>query len=114
KGSDAGRLQGGRVLDQLLPASGRRADAGRGELRGVVPDGVLVGALEPAAVDLAVVAGQCIPGRPVVGGETAQDAGELLDRARLGQRLQGPGVGDEGDIRGSPARNGRLQDGVDV
>jgi len=53
--SDTRSLQRGRVSQQLLPRRGCGLDARRGELGGVVPDGVLVGALEPDPVELAVV-----------------------------------------------------------
>ena len=93
--SDTRSLQRGRVSQQLLPRRGCGLDARRGELGGVVPDGVLVGALEPDPVELAVVGDELVPRCPVVGRFAPENGGEWLDCTLLGQGEHGAGVRDE-------------------
>src|SRR5487761_330388 len=105
--------ENGATPDDLLPGRGRRGYAGRRKLGGVVPDGVLVGALKPHAIELAVGGHELVPGVTVVGRKAADDAGQILDGALLGEGLYGAGVGYQRDVRRSTTLDRRAQRGAD-
>ena len=114
EGGDAGGLQLTCVRDELFPGRRRRGETGGGELRRVVPDRVLVGRLEPHAVEGAIVARQSVPSAAVVGGQAAEDARERLDLALACQRVQLTGVRDQGDVRRRPAGDRRVEGRIHV